>query len=149
MNSANLRKKAMILLKYRNAIFFSLSIFGLIGLYSSKGGRGGGGARSGGGSRFGTSFRSSSNTRNGPSNSAGYRGAGSSYSSGVRWSSFGAGMVAYGVMSSLARRGPYGHSGYHSNYGYSGHQPRKTFIKSLIIKKVLFEIYFLLILYRR
>jgi hypothetical protein len=114
----------MILLKNKNSYLCVLTIFVLIGLNLSKGGRGGGGGRSGGGARFGSSFRSSSSNRNGPSNAGGYR-AGSSYrSSGVRWSSFGAGMVAYGVMSSLARRGPYyGHSGYHSSYGYTGNQP--------------------------
>ncbi|MEI6882646.1 MAG: hypothetical protein WCK82_15100 [Bacteroidota bacterium] len=59
-----------------------------------------------------------------------YGGYGSGYRSGggVRWGSFGAGMVAYGVMSSLASRGHY-HSGggyyYRNNYGSNTHTKPK------------------------
>jgi hypothetical protein len=50
---------------------------------------------------------------------------------GVRWGSFGAGMVAYGVMSNLASRGYY-HSGggyyYRNSYGSSTYtQPKGYF----------------------
>ena len=105
---------------------------------AAKGGRGGG-ARIGGGSRSG-GFRSSiSRTGSNIGNSGGGSGifrssqngnsrfSGSSFNrysapssygrSGIRWSSFGAGMVAYGIMSSLATRGYYRGGGYYHRNG--------------------------------
>jgi hypothetical protein len=76
-----------------------------------------------GGGGYGNSFGSyGSNARIG----SGYRSGG-----GIRWGSFGAGMVAYGVMSSLASRGYY-HSGggyyYRNSYGTNTYtQPKGKF----------------------
>lgn len=85
---------------------------------AARGGRGGGGFR-GGGSRFGS--------RSGSRMSGTRYGGGMRSSSGMRWGSFGAGMVAYGAMSSLARIGHGGHYGYNRMY-YPNHHPSK-FIK--------------------
>ena len=47
-----------------------------------------------------------------------------------RWSSFGAGMVAYGAMSSLARAGH--HGGYYNGYNsYPHHRPSIYFFSVL------------------
>ena len=110
----------------KNKLDFLACLFVIIASALSKGGRGGGGgARAGGSSRFGSSARSG--IRNAGSNtfrSSGPGGASYRSGGGVRWSSFGAGMVAYGLMSNLARRGPYyGYNSYHSQPGYNQKKP--------------------------
>lgn len=78
--------------------------------------------------------RSSSRTNYGSNNYGGNRYGGNSYGggyrsgSGMRWSSFGTGMVAYAVMSSLIRSGHGYHNGYYNGYGsYSNYRPNGQF----------------------
>ncbi len=92
--------------------------------YEFKGGRAVGGSR---GSRTGGGgFRSGSKINNirkpfGNTNMGqNYMGASGMYRrNGIRWSSFGAGMVAYGLMSNLAMR-PHFSPGYYHYYHQSG-----------------------------
>lgn len=126
----------------------------LAGLGDLKGGRGGGGSRGGGGfgggsrggfgSRFGGAGAAKPGTGYGGGLGQGagygggygakpgvYGGGGGAYrgGSGVRWSSFGAGMLAYGVMSNLASRGYYHQGGgyYYRNGGYGGQNTQSTY----------------------
>ena len=63
-----------------------------------------------------------------------YNGIGSGYNSysrsGIRWASFGAGMAAYGVMSSLMSRGHY-HPGYYSRPDYYSRSSACNFYQNL------------------
>jgi hypothetical protein len=90
-----------------------------------KGGRAVGGGRAGG-ARAGASARVNNmnnikkplgNTNFGPN----FMGSSGMYRrGGIRWSSFGAGMVAYGLMSNLAMRPHFAPGYYHNNYHHYG-----------------------------
>lgn len=102
---------------WKKSIAHILCIFlFIIAETSGKGGRAGGGFKGSGGRGTGRSNAKPNLGGYKPMNNPNvYRSQFSASRGGVRWSSFGAGMLAYGLMSNIASRGHY-HPGYYSGY---------------------------------